>query len=289
MTFKKLTQEEKLTNKEKRKQEKWDREHKIIDGVIHKWCNYKNHWVQMNNDNFYKNDKNSIDGYSTKCIPCDIERAKANAKANPERVKIGWKKQNDNASLERILYKRAQARKSRENGFEIIWRKQHPERCNELSSQHRIHDITTAEWNACLKEFGYKCAYCGMTLEEHLKEIKQTLHKEHVDHTGYNDLRNAVPACRSCNVSKWQFVMEEWYEQQPFYSESKYNFIMWWLTEGYTYYIEDKPNYRLLKKQNEDKKTFHFELWTVDEKRNTIECVGIGNKKNDLKALAETL
>jgi hypothetical protein len=113
------------------------------------------------------------------------------------------------------------------------------------------------------------------------------LHKDHVDHQGYNDLRNAVPACRSCNDSKHTNSLDEWYKQQKFFDEDKYNKIISWINEGYKEHIENKPPYRIVrrqnvKKQNDDKKTFHFELWTVDKYRNMIECIKIGKKKKDL-------
>lgn len=283
-----LSKEEKERRKQERNKIKWEKEHLIINGIIHKWCNHKNHWVQMDDEHFYKNDKNSIDGYSTKCIPCDIERAKKNAKLHPDRVEKGWRKQNENASLERILYKRGTANKSRELGQQKAWRQRNPIRVRELAKNHRDHDISSTEEKSLLEVFGYKCAYCGMSLTEHKIKYGEKLHKDHVDHDGYNDLRNAVPACKSCNCSKWQFTMDDWYQQQEFFSEDYYNKIIWWISEGYLLYIEEKLPYRfkMSRVYNEDGTwNMQHELWTVDEKRNMMECIGVGKKKEDLKSI----
>jgi len=76
--------------------------------------------------------------------------------------------------------------------------------------------------------------------------------------------------------------MEEWYKDRDFYNKERLDKIIWWLTEGYKDYIEDKPPYRIIRKHNEDKKTFHWELWTVDEYRNMIELISIRDKKKQI-------
>lgn len=114
------------------------------------------------------------------------------------------------------------------------------------------------------------------------KYIIMKFHKEHVDEKGYNDLRNAVPSCQRCNSGKHESDLDEWYKKQEFYDETRYEKIIWWITEGYKDYIEDKPPYRITRKQNEGKKTFHWEVWSVDEYRNMIECLFTEDKKRDL-------
>lgn len=169
----------------------------------------------------------------------------------------------------------------------IKWRKENPERVKYHNEKHRNHDISKTEEQAMLKVFNYSCAYCGMTLKEHKKKYDQKLHNEHVDDDGYNDLRNDIPACKSCNCSKHTSNMEEWYEKQEFYSEARYNKIIWWITEGYKDYIEDKPPYRITRSRidKEDGTYYYiFELWLVDEKRNMLECLATARKKDGLKS-----
>ena len=57
---------------------------------------------------------------------------------------------------------------------------------------------------------------------------------------------------------------------------------MLWCNEDYKQYIEEKPPYKITRKQNEDKRTYYFQLWTMDEKRNMLECIATGDKKKDI-------
>lgn len=171
-------------------------------------------------------------------------------------------------------------------GIQKRWREANPDRVSYHAQQHRDHDVSTAEYNSMLKVFNYQCAYCGMTYDKHKKKYHEKLHNDHVDEDGYNDLRNDVPSCKSCNCGKHESDMEEWYKKQSFFSEEKLEKIKWWISEGYKDYIEDKPPYRLSRSRvyNEDGSYYLIhELWTVDEKRNMLECIAVGDKKKDLK------
>ena len=134
---------------------------------------------------------------------------------------------------------------------------------------HRQHDITEAEWRSCLKVFDNTCAYCGLPYKQHIvkrngKYIIMKFHKEHVDDDGYNDLRNDAPACKSCNCGKHEHDMEGWFRKQKFFSE-------------------DKPPYRIIREKNKDNAKFHFNLWSVDEMRNTLEIISTKDKRKDLE------
>ena len=114
------------------------------------------------------------------------------------------------------------------------------------------------------------------------KLIIMNFHRDHVDDEGYNDLRNAIPACQHCNTGKHTSSLDDWYKKQSFFSIDKYNKIIWWITEGYKDYINDRPPYRIVRKLNEDKKSFHWELWTVDKYRNMIECIEVRQSKKEI-------
>jgi hypothetical protein len=61
------------------------------------------------------------------------------------------------------------------------------------------------EWVKILLEYNYKCAYCG-------KESKN-LEQDHViplSKGGLHTKENIVPACRSCNASKNNKILEDW-------------------------------------------------------------------------------
>jgi 5-methylcytosine-specific restriction endonuclease McrA len=234
---------------------------------------------------FYKNKSNKTDGLNTWCKRCAVLKSDKWAKDNPERRKELLKRINAKPKKKAMVKEAGLSATKR--GVRKIWAKNNPDKIKEYTKKHRIHDITEAEWRECLKVFEYKCAYCGITEEESKKKFGQVLHKEHVDHKGYNDLRNAVPSCKSCNDSKRQSSLDEWYKSRDFYNEEKYNFIIWWISNGYKKYIENKPPYRIVRRQNEGLKTFHFQLWTVDEMRNMLNCIRTSNKKKELDTYAK--
>jgi len=83
--------------------------------------------------------------------------------------------------------------------------------------------------------------------------------------------------------------MEDWYKDQKFFNEERLQLINLWTTKDYKKYIEDKLPYRILRKRNEGLSTYHFELWRVDEFRNTTKCLVIKDKKKDFKEDIATL
>lgn len=217
---------------------------------------------------------------NTVCIECVKSDNQRRVKENPEKRKEQIKR--DNARIEKKISHRKNSKRQRELGYYSDWQKRNPNKIKIGNQKHRDHDITKTEEESMLKVFNYSCAYCEMSLKEHKIKFGEKLHNDHVEHDGYNDLRNDVPACKSCNCSKWEHPMEEWFKEQSFFTEEKLDRIIWWTTEGYKDYIEDKLLYRIIRKQNEGLKTYHFELWSVDEKRNFIECLAVANKKAGL-------
>ena len=91
------------------------------------------------------------------------------------------------------------------------------------------HTLTTKEWIETLQEFNNSCGYCGILEEEHIKETNQALQQEHIipisKYGGYVK-ENIIPACRSCNSSKVDNDMVEWYcKNQAFDSERLFKII----------------------------------------------------------------
>ena len=125
----------------------------------------------------------------------------------------------------------------------------HPEKVkehNQYRYQHKKHEISKKEWNSCKQYFNYKCAYCGMTEEDHKKIVNQQLHKEHVNHFGSNGLENCVPSCKTCNSSKHTYELDEWYnEKNPNFTQERLNKIKAWMNNDYKKYVhkqKDKVN-----------------------------------------------
>jgi hypothetical protein len=54
----------------KKKYIKNEDRHKIIDGIVHKWCLNCDKWLPMDEEHF-KNHPSRLDGFSDKCIECN--------------------------------------------------------------------------------------------------------------------------------------------------------------------------------------------------------------------------
>jgi hypothetical protein len=273
----------------------WDN-HRTLKGYLEKQCN-KHHiwfpeedsWLPCSREYFYKAN-NKHDKLSPTCIECDKKRSQKNKHDNPVRTLEHSRKQYKKRTKyfeERNIREREYLKNNLDRFYE-----NNPDKAKEYAQKHRQHDISTKEWIDCLKYFDYSCAYCGVSEEESKKKYGQRLHKDHKDSDGYNDLRNAVPSCRRCNDKKLKKVMEEWFKKQDFFSIDKLNKIIKWCNEDYKSYIENKPPYRIgrqrIHKEDGSWNYIHV-LWTVDEKRNMIECIAIGNKKKELLEKAKLL
>lgn len=81
----------------------------------------------------------------------------------------------------------------------------------------------SVEWERTLKEFDYKCAYCG--------ESHETLMAEHIIPQSVmsreqpslcDSVGGIVPSCKTCNQNKGTSFMPTWFKKQPTYSDEKY-------------------------------------------------------------------
>ena len=75
-----------------------------------------------------------------------------------------------------------------------------------------ISTFTIDQWRQCLAHFNHQCAYCGST---------ESLEQEHVipvSRGGHYTPDNIIPACRSCNASKNNKIMQDWFTQHENYS-----------------------------------------------------------------------
>lgn len=77
------------------------------------------------------------------------------------------------------------------------------------------------EYQRTLRNFNGCCAYCGSShdiVAEHIipKSIMAQFNPEKV-----NMIFNVVPACKSCNESKYTYDVSLWYPKQPSYSSAR--------------------------------------------------------------------
>lgn len=193
------------------------------------------------------------------CKTCKTENNKNWTARNHEKV-LEYKRKHN--SLEyRKLSNREVSKQQRLSRKHKQYQKDHPEKLKMYNEkrQNKNHNINKKEWNSCKDYFNNQCAYCGLPISEHFNkfagELKWTdFHKEHVNHEGMNDLSNCIPSCKNCNSQKWEFPLEDWYnEDNPVYNKKRLNKIHKWLNEDWKkYYIEKKPKIRPIKKEKKE-------------------------------------
>jgi flagellar biosynthesis GTPase FlhF len=79
------------------------------------------------------------------------------------------------------------------------------------------------QWEKTLKYFSDKCAYCGEEkplIQEHFIALSKGGEYTH---------NNIIPACQSCNVSKYNKDFFVWYKEQSFYSKAREKKILRYL------------------------------------------------------------
>lgn len=193
---------------------------------------------------YYKKYNSNHEGYyyfHPKCKECTKKNSRDWILQHPEQRKEQLKRHD--ATDVRFKGRQISNARRRKEGKEKIYRQQNKDKIRQynLQRKNKNHQISKQEWKNCKNYFNNSCAYCGISEQEAKLQQGQNLHKEHVVHTGANDLSNCVPACRSCNSHKWKFKIENWYNKDnPNFNENKLNKIYKWLNEDYKKYINKK-------------------------------------------------
>ncbi|OZB98098.1 hypothetical protein CJP46_02720 [Paenibacillus sp. XY044] len=186
--------------------------------------------------------------YYPECKKCTSKRADTWQKNNPERHKKSRMRYDNKEHRKKLHYQYNKKRIN--NGKHREYMRKNPDKVKMYWNKHRKHNISDLQWIECKNYFANEkkewcCAYCGLLHKAHFKRrldknIPQDLHKEHVDDRGANDLSNCIPACQSCNSSKKQSNMLDWYKKRPYFSVDRLRKIEGWLAKDYKKYIEDK-------------------------------------------------
>jgi len=182
------------------------------------------------------------------CRTCDAEYLREYYKKNKQRMyaknrewvmnnrekdrqsKRDWKKRNPKADKEYyeknkewILPRNSEYRKNNPDKMRYYKRKwkvvnrekvYQDNRTRELNKQSGVYSIK--EWENTMSYFNHECAYCGT--------IPELLTQDHViplSKGGPYTVENIIPACGSCNSSKNNATLIEWYETKPFFEESR--------------------------------------------------------------------
>jgi hypothetical protein len=214
---------------------KYEDNHKTENEIIYKRCNICDNWFICTEEFFYSNNKNSIDGLQPYCKNCAKQKAIALQHKYPDRYLRNQRKQYIRPSI--IEKRRKGARKQKDNGYQLEWQRNNPEKIKEYQRdkfENRTHNISKKEWIYCKEYFNNTCAYCGMTLEEHKNKYNQDFHKEHAINKGSNGLDNCIPSCKICNGKKYIWSLGEWYNpNNPEYSEERLYKILNWLNNDW--------------------------------------------------------
>lgn len=249
-------------NKKRDTSKIWAKNHRVNqDGIIERQCGNCKEWLEENIENYYFKIKTQT--YSSECKKCSIKRSRKNQLNNPERSKEFKHKHYIN-NFDKWYDKRKERKENdleKYKNDELEWRRKNKSKVNEYSQnrhQHKMHNITNEEWIACKEYFkdkdgDYCCAYCGLKIQDHYRTYldgKQymDLHKEHVNDKGSNELDNCVPSCQSCNSSKAQYTLEEWYNPNndrrggEVFAQERLDKIIKWVTEDYKRYINLKSS-----------------------------------------------
>lgn len=109
------------------------------------------------------------------------------------------------------------------------YRRNNPEKIKAQKHKYRVRkkevggSFTTEQLNHCLAFFGGCCAYTGEQLGgydlDHIKPISKG---------GTSFIYNLVPTTATANRSKGAKDLEEWYKQQSYYSEERFQKILEW-------------------------------------------------------------
>jgi 5-methylcytosine-specific restriction endonuclease McrA len=221
--------QEKLKQKWKRKQQKIkegrkktrevitaDREKLLIAAGVDtsicylgKLCVREHHWNGL--------DLTLRDRKGNKCPQCRRENARNRDKVNPltgenafKKSVSAYQKKHRQKNNERIKKEKQEYYKSPQ-GKEVARRAKAKRRA---LKRQVMSDLTTSQVKEVMSRIN-QCAYCG-----NLKNLT-------IDHViplskgGLNTISNVLPACLSCNASKNNRDVLNWYKSQPFYSEER--------------------------------------------------------------------
>lgn len=244
-----------------RKKLTYEESHKEIDGVIYKRCNQheeffqeENPWFPCNDEYFYKNKSNNIDGLYPFCKRCSIQKGINNARENKNKKKKYFKKyyKINKERKDKLHNDWVEKNKEYNKQYSAEYLKNNKDKTSRYSKKYsnKAHKITKKEWYDCKLYFDLKCAYCGKTWEQNKEETGRDLHKEHVIDCGRSDLKNCIPACRQCNSEKHTFSFNDWYNiNNPKYSRERYIKIVNWIKTDCNKYIlpKDKNIRKLFK------------------------------------------
>jgi len=162
-------------------------------------------------DKFYKTD--------SKCKPCKLEYSRAWAKANPEKYKQRWQKQNKRRWIEQkqdqaYMNKRAvyfKANSEKRTARAKAWNQTNRQKYNIHVTTSKIKRRLSKDAKAFIildKEFrrlyASICVFCGS------REKIGMNHNIPISRAGNHSIGNLQPVCRSCSTRKKNKLVSEY-------------------------------------------------------------------------------
>ena len=93
----------------------------------------------------------------------------------------------------------------------------------DAKKNNAVATLTTEQWLETLESFNNRCVYCGEKLDNPQQE-----HVVPSSLGGGYTKDNILPACKSCNSSKHNHPLEEWYQKQSCFSPERLAKIHKW-------------------------------------------------------------
>lgn len=213
--------------------------HELRNQIIYKKCSNCLIWFEMNEQFFYKNKSNKIDGFNPYCKSCTKMRSTKWRNDNLRKHKMHIKKYR--ASEKGNRTKNKLDKDYRDSGKYKEWcdnNRNSLRKYRVIRTEYKSHNISHEEWIACKTYFNNCCAYCGLKIEEQYHIFNKDFSRDHADDDGANDLSNCLPSCSSCNSRKWKHDMLKWYKRQKYFSQQKLTTIELWLSTDFKKYIK---------------------------------------------------
>lgn len=209
----------------------------VIETKVCNTCDIEKDISEFYCDSKYSKTKGEYIYYNPRCKKCVSTKAQKWGLDNKERRNVNTYNYDKSPKGKENIHRKNT--KYTTNGKRKDWRGRNKDKLYGYGKNHRNHILNNNEWKSCKNYFNYRCAYCGLSEEEHKQMYNQQLHKEHVYPKGNNDLSNCVPACKSCNSLKSNIEFEVWYKEgNERFSEERLHRITQWLESDYKIYKE---------------------------------------------------
>jgi len=159
------------------------------------------------------------------------EKATKRREANRENIRVIAR---EYSKRPEVMKRKAEQRKANpekyRNRYNLYYRGEGKERIiaigkrRDAKKKNAVATLTPEQWLDTLESFGNCCVYCG----DKLTNVQQD-HVIPVSSGGGYTKKNMLPACKSCNSSKHNHSLEEWYPKQPSFSPERLTKIHSWI------------------------------------------------------------